>query len=64
MHRDYVRVDPDKLYPLPDNVTFEEGAVLFVNYVTAYVCLFELGNLRENQTVLVLSCAGKYIFLN
>ncbi|XP_064213648.1 synaptic vesicle membrane protein VAT-1 homolog [Tribolium castaneum] len=58
MYRDVVRVTPDKCYPLPDHVTWEEGAAIFVNYLTAYFSIIELGNLRQNETVLILSCGG------
>ncbi|XP_044252656.1 synaptic vesicle membrane protein VAT-1 homolog isoform X2 [Tribolium madens] len=58
MYRDVIRVTPDKCYPLPDHLTWEEGAALFVNYLTAYFSIIELGNLRQNETVLILSCGG------
>ncbi|XP_063904058.1 synaptic vesicle membrane protein VAT-1 homolog [Zophobas morio] len=58
MYRDVLRVAPDKIYPLPDYITFEQGAAIFVNYLTAYFSIIELGNLKQNQTVLIISCGG------
>uniref|UniRef100_A0A3B3CT88 Vesicle amine transport 1 n=1 Tax=Oryzias melastigma TaxID=30732 RepID=A0A3B3CT88_ORYME len=43
---------------IPDGMTFEEAAALPVNYITAYMMLFDFGNLRPNQSVLVHSAAG------
>lgn len=60
MYRDVLRVAPDKVYPLPDYISWEEGAAIFVNYLTAYFSIIELGNLRKNETVLVLSCGGEF----
>ncbi|KAJ3617498.1 hypothetical protein MTP99_007211 [Tenebrio molitor] len=58
MYREAVRVSPDKCYPLPDHISTEEGAGVFVNYLTAYFSLIELGNLKKDETVLILSCGG------
>ena len=43
---------------LPDAIGFEEAAVLPVNYLTAWICMITMGNLRENERVLVHSAAG------
>lgn len=58
MYGEVIRVTPDKCYPLPDQVGFDIGAAIFVNYLTAYFAVLEIGNLRPNQTILLLSCAG------
>lgn len=39
--------------PLPDNLSFEEGAALPEAYLTAYLNLFMLGELKPGQTVLI-----------
>lgn len=54
-----MRVPQKEIFPLPDSVSYETGAALFVNYLTAYFSLFEIGNLKENQSILILSCTGK-----
>ncbi|KAM4536159.1 synaptic vesicle membrane protein VAT-1 homolog [Fundulus diaphanus] len=43
---------------IPDGMSFEEAAALPVNYITAYLMLFDFGNLRPNQSVLIHSAAG------
>uniref|UniRef100_A0A4W5NS03 Vesicle amine transport 1 n=1 Tax=Hucho hucho TaxID=62062 RepID=A0A4W5NS03_9TELE len=40
---------------IPEGMTFEEAAALPVNYITAYMMLFDFGNLRPNQSILIHS---------
>jgi len=44
--------------PLPDRISFEEGAALGVPYVTAYRALFQRAHLRPSETVLVHGASG------
>ena len=44
--------------PLPEGMTFEQGAALPVNYLTAYHALFRVGHLSRGQSVLVHMAAG------
>ncbi len=44
--------------PMPDGMSFEEGAALPVVYVTAYHMLFRVAQLRPKMRVLVHSAAG------
>lgn len=44
---------------IPEGMSFEEAAALPVNYITAYMMLFDFGNLRPNQSVLIHAAAGK-----
>ena len=46
------------VFKMPDNMSFQDGAALVMNYVTAYVLLFDLANLRKGQSVLVHSVGG------
>jgi NADPH2:quinone reductase len=46
------------VFPLPDAVTFEQGAALPMNYLTCHFALRERGRLREGETVLVHGAAG------
>lgn len=48
----------DQIFRLPDGKTFEQGAALTVNYLTAYEALVEQGHLREGGRVLVHGAAG------
>lgn len=43
---------------MPEAMTFEEAAALLVNYMTAYMVLFDFGNLRPGHSVLVHMAAG------
>jgi NADPH:quinone reductase-like Zn-dependent oxidoreductase len=57
-HAEAVVVPADQALPLPDGMTFEEGAALPVTYLTAYHALFGVGHLRPGQSVLVHMAAG------
>lgn len=39
-------------------MSFEEAAAIPVSYLTAYICLFDFGNLRPNQSVLIQAAGG------
>ena len=45
-------------FALPDSVTYDEGAALPMNYLTAQFALAERGQLRTGETVLVHGAAG------
>ncbi|KAB5553800.1 hypothetical protein PHYPO_G00042860 [Pangasianodon hypophthalmus] len=45
-------------FPMPEGMSFEEAAALPVNYITAYMMLFDFGHLRPNQSVLIHMAAG------
>ena len=45
-------------FALPDSMSFDEGAALPMNYLTAQFALAERGGLREGETVLVHGAAG------
>lgn len=55
---DVVALGPDSVFPLPDNVSFEAGAALPMNYLTAQFALATRGGLRAGETVLVHGAAG------
>lgn len=44
---------------IPEGMSFEQAAAIPVNYITAYMMLFDFGNLRPNQSILVHAAAGK-----
>lgn len=49
---------PDSTFPLPDNITFEQGAALPMNYLTAQFALAERAGIRDGESVLVHGAAG------
>lgn len=53
-----VGLGPDSLFPLPDNLSFEQGAAIPMNYLTAQFALKERGQIRSGETVLVHGAAG------
>ncbi len=44
--------------PMPERLSFEEGAAFCVSYATAYAALIIMGGLREHDRVLIHSAAG------
>uniref|UniRef100_A0A8C6UX07 Vesicle amine transport 1 n=1 Tax=Neogobius melanostomus TaxID=47308 RepID=A0A8C6UX07_9GOBI len=51
----------DHTFLIPDGMSFEEAAAFPVNYITAYMMLFDFGHLRPNQNVLIH--AADYVFM-
>jgi NADPH2:quinone reductase len=47
-----------EVHPLPDNVSFEQGASVFVPYATAYRALFQKAGGKAGETVLVHGASG------
>ena len=55
---DVVALDPESVFPLPDAMSFEQGAALPMNYLTAQFALATRASLQEGETVLVHGAAG------
>ena len=53
-----VTVPADQALPLPERLSFEQGAAFPVNYGTAYAALIIMGSLREGNRVLIHAAAG------
>src|ERR1700742_2112080 len=51
-------LSPDRVFKLPDNVSFPAGAGLLFNDLTVYFALTVRGRLQPNETVLVHGAAG------
>ncbi|XP_053555559.1 synaptic vesicle membrane protein VAT-1 homolog [Bombina bombina] len=56
--QEVVSIPTNHTFIMPEGMSFEEGAALLVNYITAYMILFDFGNLRPNQSVLIHMAAG------
>ncbi len=48
----------DMTFPLPDALSYEEGAAVLLNYLTVHFGLLERGGLRTGERVLVHGAAG------
>ncbi|XP_034052912.1 synaptic vesicle membrane protein VAT-1 homolog-like [Gymnodraco acuticeps] len=48
----------DFVYKMPEEMSFAEAAAFSLNFVAAYMMLFEVANLREGMSVLVHSAGG------
>ena len=57
-HAEAVCVPARQAFAMPDAMTFEEGAALPLNYVTAWHMLFRVAAIRAGETVLVHMAAG------
>jgi NADPH:quinone reductase-like Zn-dependent oxidoreductase len=57
-YSDVVCVPEAQAMPLIDGMTYEEGAAIPVNYLTAYQMLIQMGALKSGERVLVHSAAG------
>jgi NADPH:quinone reductase-like Zn-dependent oxidoreductase len=53
-----VTVPAEQALPLPDELSFEQGAAFPVNYGTAYAALVMMGSLRQGSRVLIHAAAG------
>lgn len=53
----------DFVYKIPDDMTFPEAAAFSLNFVAAYMMLFEVANLQEGMSVLVHSAGGGVVSL-
>src|SRR4029077_14595638 len=53
-----VVVRAEDVVPLPDRLSFEQGAAIPVNYGTAWAGLIGYGNLQRGERVLVHSAGG------
>jgi len=48
----------DQVHPLPEHITFSQGAGIYVPYATAYRALFQLARVKPGETVLVHGASG------
>ncbi|XP_015245978.1 PREDICTED: synaptic vesicle membrane protein VAT-1 homolog [Cyprinodon variegatus] len=58
MWQEVAVVPANRTFPIPEAMSFEEAAALPINYMTAYMMLFEMANLRPGKSVLIHMAAG------
>ena len=49
---------PEQVHPLPEIATFAQGAALGIPYATAYRGIFQRGDVRSSETLLVHGASG------
>lgn len=57
-HSDTCVMPAEQAFPMPDAMSFEDGAALPVNYLTAYHMLFRVARIRPGEHLLVHAAAG------
>lgn len=57
-YAEWVVVPARSVYRLPSGMTFEDGAAVPVNYLTAYHSMFTMGNLQPGDRILIHGAAG------
>ncbi len=55
---EYVAVDADRAYALPDDLSYEDAAALPISYMTAWRALVGRAALRPGEDVLVIGASG------
>ncbi len=58
VYGDSVVVPSHAVSAFPENLSFEEGASIWIAYLTAYGALIELGKLRKGQRVLITAATS------
>lgn len=53
-----IRVPAENVFPLPEHLSFQEGAALGVTFITAYRMLFTRGGLVPGEWVLITGIGG------
>ncbi len=57
-HADCVVVPANQVFAMPEGMSFEQGAALPVNYLTAYHMLFQVARIKPGDHVLIHMAAG------
>ncbi|HEV8383943.1 MAG TPA: zinc-binding dehydrogenase, partial [Candidatus Acidoferrales bacterium] len=57
-YAELVAVPALQVFPMPENVPFEDAAAMPVNYLTAYHSMFQMGNLQPGDRILIHAAAG------
>jgi NADPH2:quinone reductase len=55
---EWVSVPESSVFNVPDSMSFEEAAAMFITYQTAYYALHERGNIKANEVLLVHAGSG------
>ncbi|MDN3016265.1 NADPH:quinone oxidoreductase family protein [Paenibacillus sp. BSR1-1] len=55
---EYVSVDEASVYPIPESMSWNEAASMFITYHTTYYALFNRANIQKGEVLLVHAGAG------
>ncbi|MFC4024040.1 NADPH:quinone oxidoreductase family protein [Oceanobacillus longus] len=55
---EYISIKENKVFPIPDSMSWEEAASMFVTYHTSYYALHNRANLKSGEVLLVHAGAG------
>jgi len=53
-----VTIHANYVYKMPSNMSYQDGAALPMNYLSAYIMLFDIANLRKGMTVFAHNIGG------
>jgi NADPH2:quinone reductase len=57
-YAEYAVCNENQVNHLPKNITFEQGAGIFVPYATSYRALFQKANAKKGETILIHGASG------
>jgi len=57
-YAEFALCEENQVWALPDNISYEQGAGVFVPFATAYRALFQKANVERGETVLVHGASG------
>ncbi|XP_022245362.1 synaptic vesicle membrane protein VAT-1 homolog [Limulus polyphemus] len=60
MWQEVVKISGTACHCIPNSMSYEEAVAMPVSYLTAYLVLFDFGNLRRGQSVLIQAAAGMF----
>jgi NADPH:quinone reductase-like Zn-dependent oxidoreductase len=59
-----VTVPAKYVYKMPSNMSYQDGSALPMNYLAAYIMLFDIGNLKKGMTVFSHNIGGGVVSKN
>lgn len=57
-YAEFCLCNQNEVFPLPENISFEQGAGVFVPYATAFRALFQKAKAQSGETVLIHGASG------
>ncbi|RKQ35760.1 NADPH:quinone oxidoreductase family protein [Oceanobacillus halophilus] len=57
-YSEWIKVEGDKVFSIPDTMTFNEAASMFITYQTGYYALLQCAQIKRGETLLVHAGSG------